>query len=162
MQTAIEDPKTKLRALRIICLALVTGVVVFALIVIGLLEVMGPPVLPAEELPGPNTGLYVAAGVGLLGLIAAFALFNKKMNGVALMESRLSEKMNRYSNALILFLALCEGPALLSVIILFLTKQYTLLGVTAVLVAAMLSKLPTKVKVIELLKPDWEEQQKLE
>lgn len=162
MQQATGDPKSKVKVLRIVTLALVTGVVIFALIVVGLVQAIEPPLLPEEDLPGPDTGLYVAAGAGLLGLVMAFTLFNKKMNGIALMEGSLQEKLSRYNSTLILFMALCEGPALLSVIILFLTKQYAVLVVTAVMVAAMLSKLPTKAKVIELLKPDWEEQQQLE
>lgn len=155
-------PKDQLRAMRIFCIALVTGVVLFAIIVTALLQSFKEPLIKAAELPDRNLFLYVAAGVGLLGLAVAFKIYNRKLPLIQNSGQKLTDKMSAYQRLLIIFMALCEGPAILSVMILFLTSRYEVLGITAVLVAAMVSKLPTRSKLVTLLQADMNEAQQFD
>lgn len=154
--------KNDVKAMQILCGALIAGVVIFSLVIIGLHQVMEEPVIAQSELPDKNIFLYAAAGFGVLGLIAAITLYNKRVAAARAQASSVSEKLASYRATLIIYMALCEGPALLSVIVLFLTKQYIVLAVTAVMLAAMISKMPTRKKVIDALQLDWQQQQELE
>ncbi|MBL7731208.1 MAG: hypothetical protein JNM88_08530 [Chitinophagaceae bacterium] len=163
-QTPLSNPtpKGQLKAMRIFCIALVTGVVLFAIIVTALLQSFKEPLIKVAELPDRNLFLYVAAGLGLLGLVMAFRIYSRKLPVIQNSGQKLTDKMSAYQRLLIIFLALCEGPALFSVIVLFLTSRYEVLGITVVLVAAMVSKLPTRSKLVTLLQADMNEAQQFD
>jgi len=74
----------------------------------------------------------------------------------------LQEKLNQYRSALILFMAICEGASLFSITAFFVTGDYILLVVPAVMVWVMSTKLPSVQKIVQLLRLDWNEQQVLE
>lgn len=143
------------------CVALMAGVLVFALIITGLTQVMAPP-LEEKELPDKNIFLYAVGALTVVCMMMAFTLFNKKLRAINQSRDSVSEKFSHYQSALIVYMALCEGPALFSIIVLFLTGQFVVLAITVVLLAAMFSKLPFKNKVVTALQLDWKEQQELE
>lgn len=148
--------------MRILCSALIAGVVMFALVSVGVLQVIEGPILPENELPDKNIFLYVAAGFGALGLLLAVTRFNKRLTVIRQVENTVTGKLSQYRSALIIYMALCEAPALFSVIVLFLTRQYAVLGITAVMLVAMISMMPQKKKLIDTLQLDWQDQQELE
>ena len=93
--------------------------------------------------------------------IVAISLYNKKVSFIKNGNSALDEKLNQYRITLTLYLALCEGAALLSVIIFFLTGEYIVFAITGIMLLAMLLKMPVKAKLINELGIDWKEQDEL-
>jgi len=160
--TPVGGPKSEIKAMRILCGALITGVVMFALVSVGVLQTMEGPILPENELPDKNIFLYLAAGFGVLGLLLAITRFNKRLAAIRQGESTVTGKLSQYRSALIMYMALCEAPALFSVIVLFLTRQYAVLAITGVMLVAMVIRMPQKNKLIDALQLDWQEQQELE
>jgi len=154
-------PKENLKALKILTAALSLGVVFFAIVIIAFIQFNGP-LLEGINLKYINLLSIVTVIVVLSCTVSAFFLYTKKTSGIKHLTISLQEKLNLYKAALILFLALCEGAALLSVVVFFLTGNYTILIITAVLLGAMLSKMPVTNKLTGLLNLDWKEQQELE
>lgn len=153
-------PKEVIRATKILVTALVTGVIFFAIIILFLSMKMEAPLKQEGRLIGRYFFLFsVLAAV--VCLAAAFYFYKKRITVVKSSSLLLKDKLNHYRAALILFLAWCEGAALLSVIIFFLTGLYETLLITVVLVMAMLSKMPGTKKLADELNLNWNEQSEL-
>ena len=155
------SPKENLRAMRILTAALSTGVIFFALIAVVINQLNGP----VQGQAGSNYEtlfLWVVVGVASFCIIAAKYLYAKKVSEIKNTGISLGDKLNQYRSALILYQALCEAAALLSVVIFFLTGIFTLLIITAILLTLMLSKVPITKKVVNELALDWKEQQEFE
>lgn len=163
--TQAEPPKSKtkdeLKAIRILFGTLVAGVVLFAVVMLVIVQLNGPSM---KSIDGTTKqiflGVSVAAGVG--GIAGARSMFRKVMTEGDKPFSSLPEKLGQYRGALIIFMALCEGPALLSIILFFLTGNYMVLIVTAAMLLLMLTKIPTNNNISKELLLDWQEQQELE
>jgi hypothetical protein len=153
--------KTLLRAMQVVCVALMIGVTVFALVMLLVVQVSGPS-FDEEGLEYKNIFMYVAAGLGLLLFIIARTLYKKKIEALGLTPGSLKQRLDQYRAALILYMAACEGAALFSVIVFFLVGDPIVLIVTAAMLAAMLLKFPFRKRVIVDLNLDWKEQQELE
>lgn len=153
--------KEYLKGLKILTAALCLGIVFFAITIIVFIQFKGP-VLERENLKYNNVFSLVTVLIVLSCTVSAYFLYTKKTSGIKHLTISLQEKLNLYRAALVLFLSLCEGAALLTVIIFFLTGNYSILIITTVLVGAMLSKIPVKNKLTGLLNLDWKEQQELE
>ncbi len=153
-------PKEKLKVLRILTAALSLGVLFFALVVVVLNQMNGP-LLDEEKSKYSDIFLVVAAVMAIVCGIVAISLYNKKVSFIKNGNSALDEKLNQYRITLTLYLALCEGAALLSVIIFFLTGEYIVFAITGIMLLAMLLKMPVKAKLINELGIDWKEQDEL-
>lgn len=155
------SPKENLRAMRIITAALTAGVIFFALIAVVINQLNGPVQGQAGS-EYETLFLWVVVGVASICIIAAKYLYSKKVSEIKITGTSLVDKVNQYRSALIVYQALCEAAALLSVVIFFLTGIFTLLIITAVMSVLMLSKMPITKKVVNELSLDWKEQQELE
>jgi hypothetical protein len=74
----------------------------------------------------------------------------------------LPDKLNQYRSALIIYIALCEGPALFGIILFFVTGNYLMFIITGITIASMLAKMPSRKRVVDDLTLDWKQQQELE
>ncbi len=159
-QQSPGTPKDILRAIRILFVAIIAGALSFALIILIMSEGKGYPTV--EIKPYQDTILWIAAGITLLCLILGWNEYKKRV-GVA-KDSLISllDKLNHYRTALILYIALCEGPALFGVILFFLTGNYYFLMITGAMIIAMLVKAPTLKRVSDDLGLDWQQQQEFE
>lgn len=151
-------PKEMLRAMQILCAALMLGVVFFALIIL-VLNLTSGPTLGEKEQSFKKILLYINAAMGVI----CFFFANKAYRETAIVKNltSLTGKLNQYRAILIKYMALCEAPALFSIIAFFLSGEYLLLMITGVMLAAMFSKMPFKSKVISELTIDWKEQEEL-
>ena len=156
-----NSPKANLRATRILCLALIIGASVFALIVVGLNQVRGP-MLPAEGLQYNMTFFWAVTIVAVLCILRAILIYRKGIVAIKNSATPLNDKLNQYRGVLIQYMALCEGPALFSIIVFLLTGEYIVLGITGIMLAAMLLRLPQKKKISDELALSFQEQQELE
>lgn len=154
-------PKEDLRAMRILCAALMVGIIVFVIIVLVLDQVNA---LPTKEMGKQFNDIlpFVVAGIAVLCYLVARSAYSKKAGVIKNLQISLSNKLNQYRTVLITYMAPCEGAALFSVMGLFLTGNYYLLIITSVMLAAMYSKMPSKERLIKELDLDWKEQQELE
>lgn len=137
------NAKNALKAVQILATALPAGVLLMAgalVAVRGLQEEDSTSSTFAEM--GNNLPL-ILGGAGLLFFFLASNLYNKKIAEAKSYSLPLAEKMSRHRSALIIYMALCEMPALLAAILFYLSGNHWLLLVTGLLWLAMLFKYPS-------------------
>lgn len=153
-------PRASVRSMQILFGALAAGVVLFAFIV-AILHLVNGPLWQTDSLAQSNILLTVVLIVAIACALGARSYYSKTIamgNGTLF---SLTDKLNQYRAALIIYLALFEGSALFSVIIFLLTGKFVVLIITALLLGLMCLKAPTRNRVISELKLDWREQQEI-
>lgn len=157
-QPTHTDAKANLRGIRVFFGAMIVGVVMFTIIVVSLYAIGGltPGVYDMESII--RAAVFLLSAVCLL--IARMGL-RKAGEAAKNLTGSLNDKLNNYRSSLIKYMALCEGPAIFSIITFFLTGDHLLLAASGVMVAAMLLETPTKNKVVATLGLDWNEQAQL-
>jgi hypothetical protein len=155
-----EDAKNIIKANRILCAALMIGCSFFAIIVLTLMTVsLIEPTIDAYAGSILLIVLIVLAGVCF---VIARKNYNKSITSAKDSLNTMTEKLNAYRLTLIIYMAMCEGPALFGVIAFFLSGNYFTLVVTAIMLLAMLSKFPTVTRVVTDLGLSSQEQIELE
>ena len=151
-------PKEQLKANAILFSALFVGVIIFLLLAVVLIKFNGK-FSDNDDLD--KILLVVVSIIAAICLVSAFSIYKRQINGLVNSVLPLTEKLNNYRAILIVYLALCEGAALFSIISLILTGNFWSIAVTATMLAAMLIKRPSRQRVINELQLDWQEQQEL-
>jgi hypothetical protein len=152
--------KEKLNALRILAGALSAGVFIFALISIGVNQFKGPFLL--EQIEKIRSFLLpLMAGLALLALLIARYLYQQRIREIRDGSIDLDGKIEKYRAAVITYLAICEGTALLSVVLFLLSGFYPLLILTGAMLLLMLGKLYAMKGLANELNLDWNEQEAL-
>lgn len=154
------SPREAVRSMQILFGALVGSVVLFALTVL-LVHLVNGPVWEPENDAQSNILVSVSIIVSIACMLGARSYYTKTLAMGSRPLFSLGDKLNQYRAALIIYMALCEGPALFSVIILLLTGKYIILIITALLVTMMCLKTPTRNRIIQEMKLDWREQQEI-
>ena len=134
------------KSIKIVHIALVVGVVFFALISV-FLQIKGFGTVGHEI---DKVLLIVVPIFALIGIFASNFVFKKKLNEIR-KKSNLKEKMEEYRSALIIKLALIEGPSFFAVVSFLLTGNYIYLGLTVILIIVFLIYTPNKTKFINEL-----------
>jgi hypothetical protein len=153
-------PKQNLRASQILCLALLLGCTFFAAMML-LLNVTQGPTMPDSDNYG-DIFLYAAIGIAIICIFIAVTGYNKRIAAAKNLTGSLDDKLNHYRGILIQYMAPCEGAGLFAIIVFFLTGNYQLLIIVALMLGLMLYRFPFKAKAIKELGLDWKEQQELE
>jgi hypothetical protein len=109
-----------------------------------------------------NIILTGGIAIALLCLMVARSRYHKGIVTAKNSLISLPDKLNQYRSSLIIFMALCEGPALFGIILFFVTGNYMMLIITGITIAAMLAKMPSRKRVAGDLALDWKQQQELE
>lgn len=151
----MSTPKELLRANFIFSLAIITGACIFLIVALVVNNM-----IPKEDLP-VNIFLGVVGLTAVLCLVNALTIYKKRLNTILEKNLSLVQRLTEYRALLILYFALCEGPALFAVIMYMLTGVYWFIIIFSVMLIMMLMKLPVKKKVISELQLDWQEQQEL-
>jgi divalent metal cation (Fe/Co/Zn/Cd) transporter len=130
------------KVLTILHYALITGVLLFALIAFALqsLNMFGEN----EELR--NVFLYIVPLVALGGVIGGSMMYKKQVNEIKNKNS-LAEKLEAYRAIFIMRDALLEGPSLFAIIAYLLTGEILFLALTGSLVAIFILVRPSKDKL---------------
>ena len=147
-----------LKAISILFIALFTGVVMFLVISVVLVYFQGSPINDEQV---QFIFLIAISVFALVCLVSALSIYKKRIHAIATSGSDVQQKLNDYRAAVIVYLALCEGAALFSIIGLFLTGNYWLVVITVVMLAAMLFKKPSRKKIVNELQLNWNEEQQL-
>ena len=153
-------PKENLRTMQVLNATLLIGIIFFGGIVIILLSVKGH-LLDNEPLLFSEILLYSAIGLATVCYFFARTIYNKKLETLKNSALPLADKLSQYRALLVLYLACCEGPALFSIVVLYLTGNFLVLIITICMMMAMAVKFPFTQKIISLLNVDWVEQQDL-
>ena len=131
------------KSIKIVHIALVIGVVLFALAAV-FLQINGFHTADQEFI---IFFLVVVSMFALFGIIASNLIFKKKLRTIR-GKPHLKVKMEEYRTALITKLALIEGPAFFAVVAYLVTGDYIFLGITFVLIIVFLIYTPSKTKFI--------------
>lgn len=148
-------PKEILRANFILTSALIIGVVIFFFISLVVVR----SIQKSEGLD--QIFLAMAGGIAFICLISALKIYGNRIKLIKEQNLTLYQKLFDHRAALIIYFALCEGPALFALISFMLTGNYWFMIIVAVMLLAMIVKLPSRQRVINELQLDWKEQQEL-
>lgn len=159
IQPVQGTPKEIFRGIRVFFVALLSGTLIFTIITVAL-NFMEPIVSPVKEYENILIGASIA--IGVISFVIANKWYNK---GIAVAKDSLRplpDKLNQYRATFIQYMALCEGPGLFGIILFFVTGNYLMFIITALMVVAMLSKRPTLKRVTEELGLGSQQQRELE
>lgn len=145
--------RKKIQSMKIIALALIAGVIVFAAIVYA---GMAAPNSTTEN----DELSYVLAGIVVFSMVTSFFLGWNQVSKIKASES-INKRMEIYQTALILRLAPLEGAALFGVVVAITNNNAEYLVATVVLVVMMLAYFPYRGRLINDLKLSQEEIQEV-
>ena len=148
-----------IKPMQVLVAALMAGVVIFLIIVV-VLNLIGEQVLLKDK-KIETVFLYAAVAIALLCFIAARIVYSKKIEDIKNGQRTLQDKLNQYRSLLIIYMALCEGAALFSIIVFFLVGNFLVVIVTMAMLVAMWSRFPLLKNVISVFDLNWNEQQQL-
>lgn len=131
------------KSIKIVHLALVIGVVFFALVSV-FLQINGFGTL--GELIN-NGLLLIIPLLALIGIFGSNFIFKKRLRKIV-DKTNPNEKMEDYRSALILKFALIEGPSFFAIVAYLLTGNYIFLGTAVVLIIVFLIYTPSRTKFI--------------
>jgi uncharacterized membrane protein YidH (DUF202 family) len=150
----------ELKGLRILTTALSAGVVIFTLVSVGINQFNGP--FLQEEIKKVSSFLLpLMTGLALLALLMARYLYQQRIRDIREGNDHLKGKMDKYRAAVTLYLAICEGMALFSVVLFLLSGDFLLLVITGAMLLLMLGRLYAIKGVAAELNLSWQEQEEL-
>ena len=147
--------KELFRANTVFFYAMIGGVLIFGLLVL-LISQNGSLIGADKKLM--QTFLVVNLFIAAVSVSIGEKTYRKRIALLKTSNCDLMEKLNRYREALIVFMALCEGPAILGIIFYFLTANKLFLILVGLVVIAMFLKRPEKSKIFNDLQLNTEEQ----
>jgi uncharacterized membrane protein len=152
--------KEELRGIRILAAALIIGVVIFAIITVVINQINGA--FLDEEIVSIRAYLLPFMSlVALLALLVARSQYQKQIRAIRESNDELRDKIVKYRAAIILYMAICEGMAMFSIILFLLSGQYLLLIVTGAMLLLMGARLFAIKGISAELNLSWEEQEAL-
>ena len=146
------------KTLKTIYSAFLAGQVLFALVIVFLVyETM----TTSFEDEFTQILLMVFAAISVGSVTTGFILFNQKMEA-AQAKSWLNEKLADFRTAMLIKVALMEGPALFAIVGLLMTANVYFFALAALLIVLQLPGFPTKFHVIEKLRLSHDERKVIE
>jgi hypothetical protein len=158
--TSSASAKENLRATLIIFFGIVTGVFVFMLIAIFMNQANGP-LIPGLD----KYHTIITWGAGAFSLVCLVVGRQVLRKGTAAAKNSLNplqDKLSQYRSSLIRYLAICEVPASLGVILFMLTGNFVFQLFSAVFLGFMLAVAPIRRRVVAALELNGSEQRELE
>lgn len=148
-----------LRGLQILCGAMIVLVIVFAGIIVCLTQFV---MHGKGDLAGySDIILGIVAVTSVVCFIIARLSFAKMLNNIKTLTATTDEKINYYRTSLIRYMALCDFPALLAIMMLFTTADLRFTVIIAGMLIAMLLVFPTRPKLVAQIGLNWQEEQEL-
>lgn len=146
-----QTPKTFLKTISIIHLALIAGQVLFAITALGIKTKHQTDVRNSNEV-----FMFIVPLLALAGFVAGQLLFKQQVNKLS-GETSLKEKIKGYQGAVIVRFALLEGPSLFAIAAFLMTKNLLFLLVSGVIILYFISLRPTKERTENDLNLSFEE-----
>jgi uncharacterized membrane protein YidH (DUF202 family) len=152
--------KDELRGIRILAAALIIGVIIFAIITVVINQINGA-FLDSEIISIRAYLLPFMSGLALLALLIARNQYQKQIRAIREGNDELRDKIVKYRAAIILYMAICEGMAMFSIVLFLLSGEYLLLLVTGAMLFLMAARLYAINGISAELDLSWEEQEAL-
>jgi len=156
MQQEKVTIKEFIRLLNIIQIAMAFGIVSFA----SVLLVLYSQITISENPDLSRMMQYVVPVLALLCVIISNIIFRKKAKAFPASAS-LSEKMKSYRDGFIIFLALIEAPAILSLVAFFMTGKWVYMAFAGALFLYLFKYRPLKMQIASNLMLSMEETEML-
>ncbi len=144
--------KDYFRAIQIVHLALVAGILFFVLISVF----MQANAFGTMDDESNNLLMVFALAFAAIGIASSKILFKRKVRKCNA-NTTLAEKLDEYRSALIIKFASLEAPSFLSIVIYLLTGNTIVLIIAGVLIIVFIMYRPTKEKLIGDLELDTKE-----
>lgn len=144
-------PNKYLASLSLIHLALLIGQVLFAAVAFFINENRRLDLSDTD-----NKFFFIIPLLAIGSYFAGNFLFRQNINTIANNNNSLKEKLNSYQVALIIKLALLEGPALFGVVAFLLSGNLYFLLISGLLIGYFFIQKPSKEKIIDELKLNFE------
>ncbi len=141
-------PKTFLRSVNILFMALVAGQVMFALVAIFVVRMK--QTVAGFDRQFIDVALWLIPAIAVAGIAIGWLFFNARLKAVRA-KGTLAEKLGGYQPAMIARLAIMEGPSLLALAVFLLSGEYIFLGTSAFVILAFLFNRPTKNRIVQQL-----------
>lgn len=159
MQSQVPaTPKDTLRAIRIFFYTLIAGMGMFSIIVFALNFWQAPQTIDKAEI---NIFLIAVVVIASGCILAAFTIYKKRIGEIQISGKSLSDKLEAYRVALVLFMALCEGGGIFAAIVYYKTANEWLLVIIGAVLLCMILKRPEKFRIFNELQLSAEEQSEL-
>lgn len=137
-----DSPKSKLRILRMIHLALAGGLTTFGAVVLFLNMTQ-----PMEQPESMNIMLYLPSGMFLIVILASGPIFKMLLKSAMGTNPDLSKKLAAYQSAHIVRMALFEATGLLACVVCFVTGTMQNLIWLVLVLLYFLVKMPSLFKL---------------
>lgn len=142
-----SDKTENLRIISTMTLSMIIGIILFLIVTVVVNYYNGPFI---KDSGLANTVFYILMAISFLIVIGARLAYNKKILSLKSTSGSLTEKMNNFRAISITHMALCELPAIISLICFMLFGGYLLLIPAFLSVAEMIVKYPTSGKMEEV------------
>jgi glucan phosphoethanolaminetransferase (alkaline phosphatase superfamily) len=149
-----QTPATFFRTITLIHLALAIGQVLFGIVVLSLNKRI---IINIRDTHDPM--VYLVPLMAITCFILSGFLFKKVLSSGIKPGSTLKQKLVIYQTALIIRLALLEGPSLFGIVAFFLTGSLFFLIISATLVAYFIYIRPTRNTIEEILELSYAEKE---
>jgi hypothetical protein len=157
MQPMPASPKDSLRAIKILFYAMLIGVALFTAIVFILIQIQGPLLLDKTL---NRVFLAVVLFMTAACLSLSNILYKKQVKAVGF-ALPLQQKLEIFRAALVLYMSICEGAAILTAIAFYMTGNFLFLVIIGVILVSMLMRRPENFKIFNELQLDSKEQMEL-
>jgi divalent metal cation (Fe/Co/Zn/Cd) transporter len=138
--------------------AILSGLLIFSVIAVGVNYVQGKL---TDDKEVENLLLVIAALMTVACYATAGRLYKRKLQTPLEQTLTVPEKLDYFQNALIIYLAVCDLAGISGAIGFLLTGNYLFLIITGCMIIAMITKIPSKKRIIHDLRLDWHEQKEL-
>ena len=157
MEIKTDSANTQ-KSISILYKALITGIILFAGVSLGINKINGP-FLHNNKFSQIFLGIVVILAV--ICLYLAHSNYNKRLRPDKQAIMPLNEKLDNYRSTLIKYMAFLEGPAMLSIIGFLLTGYFRFIAITLIILLNMELKRPSKARFIRELQLNSNEQSEL-
>ena len=138
------------RALSVLAIAMIMGILLFSMVAIVVHYSSGQFM---KERNLMNLFLVIVILLGTIVIIAARIIYKKRVNNIKVSLGTNKEKMDSFRAMTVIHMALCEMPALLSIICFMLFGNFLFFLVVLMALAEMANKFPYKRSVDEIINP---------
>lgn len=145
------------RALRILHIALLAGMVMFA----GVIYFISRDIIPAPMEQLQKDALIAALAVAIICLSVSSFLWRKDIVRIQQESLTLTEKFEIYRKSAVRRYALSEAPGMFSIVCYFMTQDSRILIVTLLMILHLASLMPTSAKIALQLGESAEDIEKL-
>lgn len=152
------SPKQELKTLSVLFTAMITGVIIFGIIIV-ILGTLKPPAIQEQELS--NILLIISSLLAVAAIFVSKTLYIKKLLPVTGLGVSLQQKLVQYRSAMIAYLAVLEFAALFAIVGYFLTNNAIFIGIAAFMALNMFLKRPSRLRIFNDLNLDSKEQMEL-